>query len=189
MKKLPLIFSLLIFISGSLYTQNTQGEDSKSLFEKKCSSCHPTRLPLGKNKTLDEWIATVKRMQSKMNNFLTNDEVKQLAAYLAETRGVKEDEQINEIELMESTLEQGKKMFNDISIGNNGKSCTSCHDENQNPLKKKAFLYPKFFAKVGKIINLEQKVNYCIMKYMEGESLKLGSDEMISITMYLYSLL
>ncbi|MBI4650097.1 hypothetical protein HY745_02190 [Candidatus Desantisbacteria bacterium] len=126
-------------------------------------------------------------MQSKMK-FLTPDEAKKIIEYLSITRA-KNDDIVDEIEIMDNAMKKGEKLFNDISLGNNGKSCGSCHNDKQNSLRKKAFIYPKYFNKAKKLVNLEQRINYCIMNFMEGEALKLGSDEIIILTMYLYSLL
>ncbi len=182
----PLIVCFIIFFQfKTLYAFK---EEDKTLFEKKCQGCHPLRLPLSKNKSPEDWYKTVSGMVEKMK-FLAQDEMKKIISYLSEVRGIKDDEFVDEAVIIEDATEQGKKFFNDVRLGNSGKSCSSCHNENQNPLKKKAFLYPKYFQKVGKIINLEQRINYCIIKYMEGEALKLGSDEIITITVYLYSLI
>jgi mono/diheme cytochrome c family protein len=55
---------------------------TKSLFDTKCSVCHPVERPLSKTKIHDEWRATVKRMAGKKSGHLTEDEIEKIAAFL-----------------------------------------------------------------------------------------------------------
>ena len=57
------------------------------LFETKCSVCHPTSRPLGKNKDRAGWERTVKRMQGKRAGHLSDAEVETIVNYLTDTRG------------------------------------------------------------------------------------------------------
>lgn len=62
---------------------------AKALFESKCSSCHPVSRPLGKNKDEAGWTATVKRMQQVNGCPITDEEAKEIIAYLTRIRGPK----------------------------------------------------------------------------------------------------
>jgi cytochrome c5 len=55
---------------------------TKSLFDTKCSVCHPVERPLSKTKTLDEWKTTVKRMSGKKPGHLTKEEIEKIASFL-----------------------------------------------------------------------------------------------------------
>jgi mono/diheme cytochrome c family protein len=59
---------------------------TKNTFEAKCSACHGTDRPLGKNKSAADWLATVQRMSGKKPGHLSEAEVADVAAYLAVTR-------------------------------------------------------------------------------------------------------
>ncbi len=65
------------------------GEPSaQALFEAKCSVCHATSRPLGKNKDRAGWEQTVKRMQGKRAGHLSDAEVELIVNYLTEVRGM-----------------------------------------------------------------------------------------------------
>ena len=59
---------------------------TKNTFEAKCSTCHGTDRPLGKNKAAADWLSTVQRMSAKKPGHLTEAEAADIAAYLAITR-------------------------------------------------------------------------------------------------------
>ena len=59
---------------------------TKNTFEAKCSACHPTERPLGKNKSAADWLSTVQRMSGKKPGHLTEAEAADIAAYLSITR-------------------------------------------------------------------------------------------------------
>ena len=59
---------------------------TKNTFEAKCSACHGTDRPLGKNKAAADWLSTVKRMSGKKPGHLTEPVVADIAAYLSITR-------------------------------------------------------------------------------------------------------
>ena len=65
------------------------GEASgKAVFETKCSACHATSRALGKNKDRAGWEGTVKRMQGKRADHLSDAEVEIIVNYLTEIRGL-----------------------------------------------------------------------------------------------------
>ncbi|MCL5966557.1 MAG: hypothetical protein M1550_05030 [Deltaproteobacteria bacterium] len=68
---------------------NGPADKAKALFEKKCSICHPTSRALGRNKNAAGWTATVKRMQKVNGCPITDEEAKEIAAYLTRIRGEK----------------------------------------------------------------------------------------------------
>ena len=59
---------------------------TKNTFEARCSACHGTERPLGKNKSAAEWLATVQRMAGKKPGHLTEAEAADIAAYLSIVR-------------------------------------------------------------------------------------------------------
>ena len=68
------------------------GEDlsaAKALFEDKCNFCHSMERPLSKNKDRAGWTETVKRMQSKEPDRLSDSDVKTIIDYLTAIRGKK----------------------------------------------------------------------------------------------------
>lgn len=60
-----------------------------SLLRKKCSVCHDVQRPLSKNKGLAQWKSTVTRMSGKRPGHLSDEEIGQIADYLAAERPLK----------------------------------------------------------------------------------------------------
>jgi cytochrome c5 len=59
-------------------------EDGATLLEQRCSVCHPSARPKSKQKTPEQWDATVTRMMGKGAQ-LTPEEKKVLVDYLSKT--------------------------------------------------------------------------------------------------------
>ncbi len=79
-----LCLSLALFITFPAYSQ-TKDADNKSLFEKKCSTCHSIDRPKSKKKTEDEWKKTVMRMKNVNGAAITDEEAKKIIDYLSKT--------------------------------------------------------------------------------------------------------
>ena len=56
---------------------------AKSLFETRCSACHPIDRPLSKSKTPEQWRTTVERMGAKRPGHLSESDVNAISSYLA----------------------------------------------------------------------------------------------------------
>ena len=93
----------------------------------------------------------------------------------------------------------GKNAFADKTIGSNGMSCQSCHEKgktkNQNlpdkippSLKGSSGTYPRYSFEIGKVITLEQQVNYCIENYLQRSPLPLDDKSIVALCCYLTSL-
>lgn len=59
---------------------------AESLLDVKCSVCHQTSRPLSKNKSYDDWKATVARMSGKKAGHLSDGEIEEIASFLAVER-------------------------------------------------------------------------------------------------------
>ena len=59
---------------------------AESLLDTKCSVCHETSRPLSKNKSYDDWKATVTRMSGKKAGHLSAAEIEEIASFLAVER-------------------------------------------------------------------------------------------------------
>ncbi|MHB8836024.1 MAG: c-type cytochrome [Candidatus Methylomirabilia bacterium] len=73
-------------VSGAQRAQVVAYLLAKNTFEARCSVCHGTDRPLGKNKTAADWQATVQRMSGKKPGHLTDAEAADIATYLSITR-------------------------------------------------------------------------------------------------------
>jgi cytochrome c553 len=96
-------------------------------------------------------------------------------------------------------IEKGKALFNDTKLGETGTSCNSCHPGGDSSggtvmgmeipsLKGAAATFPKYKKPAKGVITLSQMNNLCISMIMEGEPLKLDSDEAIALAAYVTSL-
>jgi cytochrome c len=82
------------------------------------------------------------------------------------------------------TVELGKDLFGDPSLGTNGKTCATCHPSE----KKVGALAAKGTWFGGSAKTLEQAINICIKGPLEGKPLPEDSVEAKSISMYMKSL-
>jgi mono/diheme cytochrome c family protein len=93
MKKLVILiigvafFILPVVSACSAEKQSGQAANTKTLFEKKCSTCHGLDKPKSKQKTQPEWAETVLRMKNKNGAPVNDDEVKVIVEYLAKNFG------------------------------------------------------------------------------------------------------
>lgn len=65
-------------------------------------------------------------------------------------------------------VEEGESYWNTVD-GSEGKSCASCHDDAADSMASVGASYPKWDAKNGKPINIEQRINRCRVENMGAE--------------------
>jgi cytochrome c5 len=75
--------TFFIFPVVSVCNAQTQSEDTKMLFEKKCSACHGIKKATGQKKNQAEWADTVLRMKNKHGAPVNESEAKSITDYLA----------------------------------------------------------------------------------------------------------
>ena len=78
----------------------------------------------------------------------------------------------------------GKKLFNDTTLGTNGKSCNSCHPDGSGINGKKSS-YTIMGRKFG---SLEDAINFCIKMALKGKELKKDSTKMKDLSTYVKTL-
>jgi cytochrome c peroxidase len=76
----------------------------------------------------------------------------------------------------EVSVDKGKALFNDPSLGTNGKTCNTCHPNG------------KGLEKSGAMSDLEDLINGCITIPLKGKALDVKSAEMRSMALYIKSL-
>ncbi|HLB24783.1 MAG TPA: cytochrome C [Nitrospirota bacterium] len=87
-------------------------------------------------------------------------------------------------EAAKPSIELGKKLFSDTSLGTNGRTCSACHPSE----KDIAGLANKKAWFGGSAKTLEQAINICIKGPLEGKPLPEDSVQVKSIAMYMRSL-
>ena len=94
----------------------------------------------------------------------------------------KEDLQRWEQEYM-SVVQQGEKLFHGGLKSKNSVSCDQCHPNAANTHPE---TYPKFQQQLGKVAQLSEMVNWCIMNPLESEPLALDDPQMAALLSYIH---
>ena len=100
-------------------------------------------------------------------------------------------------ELMKS-VERGKVLFMDATLGTSGMSCNSCHPDGGTkegkmgektimPFDNLAAKYPKYITSAKRVMTLDQMINWCIVKAMKGEALVWDSQKLTDLAAYVAS--
>lgn len=97
-----------------------------------------------------------------------------------ETRAMQDDDFNNPGMLW---LDQGENIWTAVD-GEAGKSCASCHNDAATSMKGVGASYPKYDAKLGKLVNLEQRINQCRTEGMKAEAWKWESSPLLGATAY-----
>lgn len=93
------------------------------------------------------------------------------------------------------SVENGKKLFNDTTLGTSGQTCNSCHMEGGTKAGKMgemtvsafdnlAARYPQFVPMVGKVMTLSGMVNFCIVNPLKGKALAWNDQKLTDLTAY-----
>ncbi len=81
-------------------------------------------------------------------------------------------------------VEKGKALFNDPSLGTNGKSCSSCHPGGSNINGQK-----NSFTIMGKKqATVKEAINFCVKMALKGKPLKEDSEKMENLAAYVKTL-
>ena len=149
---------------------------------KKCTLCHSSQRFLTVNPAQLKELVT--RMAEKFPDWFKDAEqqdlVTKLEALLNDSQVVAGRAQWDE------TVARGKALFADPSLGVGSKSCAGCHAPES--LRNVADAYPKFDAKTGRYISLQERIDQMIVGQMGGKRLPLGDVRTVSLEAYLKSL-
>jgi cytochrome c len=96
---------------------------------------------------------------------------------------------------MKAAITNGKALFSDESLGTNGKTCNDCHmaggtmEGKMGKMVIKPFhevneKYPMYWMMAGKVMTLDQVINWCIMTPLEGEPLKWDDQRLADLAAY-----
>lgn len=97
---------------------------------------------------------------------------------------------------LKQAFARGKELFADESLGTNGMSCNSCHVEGGTkpgkmgdmeipPFTHVAKKYPMYFKMAGKVMTLDQVINFCVTTPMEGEPLAWDDQRLADLASYI----
>jgi sulfur-oxidizing protein SoxA len=97
-----------------------------------------------------------------------------------ETRAMQDDDFANPAFIW---IDVGEELWETVE-GTEGKSCASCHADVQESMKGVATTYPKFDAEVGKLLNLELRINRERETRMGAKPWKYESRELLAMTAF-----
>jgi sulfur-oxidizing protein SoxA len=80
-------------------------------------------------------------------------------------------------------VDKGKALWSKVD-GTLGKSCASCHGADGSQLKGAAARYPKYDAKLGKLIDIEQRINLERTEKMGAPAFAWESEDLLAMTAF-----
>lgn len=97
-----------------------------------------------------------------------------------ETRAIQDDNFENPAFLW---VDQGEELWDKVE-GTAGKSCASCHSTASESMKGVATVYPVYSKKLGKVQNIEQRINQCRTENMKAKPWKYESSQLLAMTIF-----
>ncbi len=97
-----------------------------------------------------------------------------------ETRAIQDDDFENPGQIW---VDQGEGLWSSVE-GEAGKSCQSCHGDASDSMKGASTRYPMFNKGMGKMINIEQQINFCRTNQMKAKAWKWESGELLGMTAF-----
>jgi sulfur-oxidizing protein SoxA len=69
-------------------------------------------------------------------------------------------------------------------IGSASRSCADCHGDARDSMKGVAARYPAFDTALSRPLDLEQRINHCLVEHQRAEPLGSESDELLALTAF-----
>jgi cytochrome c len=118
-----------------------------------------------------------------------------LAFVVAYAQKEKEAEKMSPEDAMKASVMRGKDLFSDPSLGTNGKTCNDCHvaggtkEGAMGKMVVKPFhevneKYPMYWMMAGKVMTMDQVINWCILTPLQGEPLKWDDPRLTDLASY-----
>ena len=79
-------------------------------------------------------------------------------------------------------VNEGEKLFHSGTLGKNRVSCDQCHPNAANTHPE---TYPKFQKQLGKVVKLQEMINWCIQNPLEGDPLALDDPRLTAMEAYI----
>jgi L-cysteine S-thiosulfotransferase len=97
-----------------------------------------------------------------------------------ETQAMQDDDQANPGMLW---VQEGKELWAKAA-GPLGKACATCHQDAAVSMKGVAARYPAYDARASRVINLEQRINFCRAERQQASPLAFESEDLLALTTY-----
>jgi cytochrome c len=96
---------------------------------------------------------------------------------------------------MAASIERGKALFMDAKLGTSDQSCNTCHtkggtmEAKLGDLTVRAFdaintKYPMYWKMGGKVMTLDQVINFCIVNPLKGKALAWDDQRLADLAAY-----
>lgn len=106
----------------------------------------------------------------------------------AEPRGVRLQSPKLAAELVKKTREEtlkairrGEQLWFDRSLGSNGMNCNVCHPDGAVTHPE---TYPKYKQQFGRVVTVQEFINWCIIVALRGERQELGGEVLTALEAY-----
>ena len=99
----------------------------------------------------------------------------------ADIRALQDDELANPGMLW---VEQGADLWRE-AVGIRSRSCADCHDDAGDGMTGVAARYPAYHRAVGRMLNLEQRINLCRTEQQGAPALAYESEDLLALTAYI----
>ncbi|MEW6681714.1 MAG: cytochrome C [Nitrospirota bacterium] len=85
-------------------------------------------------------------------------------------------------EEMAKAIKRGDELWHDRNLGTNGMACNMCHPD---AAVTHPETYPKYKQQFGRVVSVQQFINWCIQVPLQGKLRELGSDELVALEAYM----
>ena len=81
----------------------------------------------------------------------------------------------------DKAIRHGEMLWKDRLLGTNGQSCNMCHPGGAATHPE---TYPKFKQQFGRVVTVQEFINWCIVAAMRGDSHEIGSADLTALEAY-----
>lgn len=81
-------------------------------------------------------------------------------------------------------ITRGDELWHDRNLGTNGMACNMCHPD---AAVTHPETYPKYKQQFGRVVSVQQFINWCIQVPLQGKPRELGSDDLVALEAYMNS--
>ncbi|MEW6324131.1 MAG: cytochrome C [Nitrospirota bacterium] len=79
-------------------------------------------------------------------------------------------------------IKRGDELWHDRNLGTNGMACNMCHPD---ATVTHPETFPKFKSQLGRVITVQEMVNWCIQVPLQGKAFPLGNAELTALEAYM----
>jgi len=81
----------------------------------------------------------------------------------------------------DKVIRRGEVLWKDRQLGTNGQNCNMCHP---NGAATHPETFPKFKQQFGRVVTVQEFINWCIVAAMRGDSQEIGSETLTALEAY-----